>query len=141
MKDKKISRWVEGPIMIAVGLIALILSLQIRNNPVKVDGQGDLAAGAGADRDDPRISHHGLLRWLFDHYISLLLCHAVISELEAEESCLLAGIVRSLHGSDSLSGAHDAASEFAAAAVRREIRGSFTICLGLSAGGYCHLFG
>ena len=27
MKDKKISRWVEGPIMIAVGLIALILSL------------------------------------------------------------------------------------------------------------------
>ena len=180
MKDKKISRWVEGPIMIAVGLIALILSLQIRNNPVKVegvlnllvqakmlpivvsvlivilgahaatkqgsagnaqDGQGDLAAGAGADRDDPRISHRGLLRWLFDHYISLLLCHAVISELEAEESCLLAGIVRGLHGSDSLSGAHDAASEFAAAAVRREIRGSFTICLGLSAGGYCHLFG
>ena len=38
MKDKKISRWVEGPIMIAVGLIALILSLQIRNNPVKVEG-------------------------------------------------------------------------------------------------------
>lgn len=38
MKDKKISHWVEGPIMIAVGLIALILSLQIRNNPVKVEG-------------------------------------------------------------------------------------------------------
>lgn len=38
MKSKKIGRYLEGPIMIVLGIICLILSLQIRNNPVKVPG-------------------------------------------------------------------------------------------------------
>lgn len=38
MNKQRIRRCLEGPIMVILGIICLILSLGIRNNPVKVEG-------------------------------------------------------------------------------------------------------